>query len=133
MDRDREPSGLIADIRGIVSTGLRAVHTRLELASIELAEEKAWAARFLMVAVGGMYLVTFGLLLAIFALVLWASEQNRPAILAGFAVVFFVLGGGGIGYMVSASKQRRPLLKETIAILKGDEIALRGRAGATGD
>ena len=133
MDRERESSGLIGDLRGIASTGLRALHTRLELLTIELTEEKAWAVRFLVVAVAGLYLLTFGLLLAIFALVLWAAEENRPAILAGFALAFFVVGGGGIAYLANASKHRRPLLKETIAVLKGDEQALRHGVGAPGD
>jgi uncharacterized membrane protein YqjE len=130
---DRESTGIIGDVKGIASTGLRAIRTRLELAAIELSEEKAWAVRFLVVAVAGLYLMTFGLLLAIFALVLWASEANRPAILGGFAAAFVLLGGGGIAYLVSASKQRQPLFKETIAVLKGDEQALRQPAGATGD
>jgi uncharacterized membrane protein YqjE len=133
MRVEHESTGIIGDVRSIFSTGLRAVCTRLELASIELSEEKAWAVRFLVVAVAGLYLVTFGLLLAIFALVLWASEANRPAILGLFAAVFVVLGGGGIGYLVSASRQRQPLFKDTIAVLKGDEQALRGGLGATGD
>jgi uncharacterized membrane protein YqjE len=131
---NRESSGgIIGDVRGIASTGLRAIRTRLELAAIELSEEKAWAVRFLVVAVAGLYLVTFGLLLAIFALVLWASEANRPAILAACAAVFLLLGGGGIAYLASASKKRQPFFKETIAVLKGDEQALRHAAGATGD
>src|SRR5258706_219126 len=86
----REATGIVGDVKGLASTGLRAVRTRLELAAIELTEEKAWAVRFLVVAVAGLYLVTFGLLLAISALVLWASEENRPAILGGFAAAFFV-------------------------------------------
>jgi len=44
-----------------------------------------------------------------------------------------VVGGGGIGYLVNKSKHRSPLLKETIAVLKGDEHALRQGVGATGD
>jgi uncharacterized membrane protein YqjE len=130
---DRESTGIIGDVKGIASTGLRAIRTRLELAAIELSEEKAWAVRFLVVAVAGLYLLTFGLLLAIFALVVWSSEANRPAILAGFAAAFVLLGGGGLAYLVSASKQRQPLFQETIAVLKGDEQALRQTAGATGD
>lgn len=129
----RESTGLLGDVRGIASTGLRAIRTRLELAAIELSEEKAWALRFLMIAVAALYLITFGLLLAILALVLWASESNRPSILAGFAAAFVVLGGGGIGYLVKSTKQRSPFLQDTIAVLKGDEHALRQGVGATGD
>lgn len=130
---DRQSTGIIGDVKGLASTGLRAVRTRLELAAIELSEEKAWAVRFLVVAVAGLYLVTFGLLLAIFALVVWASEENRPLILAVFAGVFLLMGGGGLAYIVAASKQRHPIFKDTIAVLKGDEQALRAGLRATGD
>jgi uncharacterized membrane protein YqjE len=130
---ERESTGLIGDVKGIASTGLRAIRTRLELAAIEITEQKEWAMRFLVIAVAGLYLVTFGLLLAIFALVLWASEANRPAILGGFAAVFVLAGAGGIAYLVSAAKRREPLFKDTIAVLKGDEQALRHGLGATGD
>ncbi|MGZ5652229.1 MAG: phage holin family protein, partial [Usitatibacter sp.] len=84
----RESTGIVGDVKGLASTGLRAVRTRLELLAIELAEEKAWAVRFLIVALAALYLLSVGLLLAIFALVVWASEDNRPAMLAAFAGVF---------------------------------------------
>jgi len=130
---DRESTGLIGDVKGIASTGLRAIRTRLELAVIELTEQKAWAVRFLVVAVAGLYLVTFGLMLAVFALALWAPEANRPAILGGFAAVFVLAGVGSIAYLVNESRQRQPLFKDTIAVLKGDEQALRNGLGAHGD
>ena len=128
----REPTGIVADVKAIASTGLRAVRTRLELLAIEL-NEKAWALRFLIVALAALYLASFGLLLAIFALVVWASEENRPAVLASFAGVFLLLGAGGLAYIVTASKHRHPIFEETIAVLKGDEQALRANLGATGD
>ncbi len=130
---DRESTGIIGDVKSLASTGLRAVRTRLELAAIELSEEKAWAARFFVVAVAGIYFVTFGLLLAIFALALWASEANRPAILGGFAALFLLAGGAGIAWLVNTSKQRPALLQDTISVLKGDEQALRHGLEATGD
>ena len=126
-------SGIVADVRGLASAGLRAVRTRLELLSIELHEEKAWAVRFLIVAVCALYLATFGLLLAIAALVLWASEENRPAMLAAFAVFFVALGASGMAYIVLTTKRRAPFLEDTIAVLKGDEQALGQSLRATGD
>jgi uncharacterized membrane protein YqjE len=127
----RESTGIVGDVKALASTGLRAVRTRLELLAIELTEEKAWAVRFLFVALAALYLVSSGLLLAIFALVAWASEENRPAILAAFAGAFLLLGAGGIAYIFIVSKRRHPIFQETIAVLKGDEQALR--AGAPGD
>jgi uncharacterized membrane protein YqjE len=128
-----EARSIVDDVKGLASTGLRAVRTRLELLVIELAEEKAWIARFVMVAVAALYLVTFGLALAICALVLWSSEENRPAILACFAAAFLAIGGGGLAYIYLASRKRRPALGETIAILKGDETALRQDPRGAGD
>jgi len=130
MGRD---SGIVADVKGLASAGLRAVRTRLELLSLELHEEKAWVARFLIVGACALYLATFGLLLAIAALVLWASEENRPAILAAFAVLFLALGGGGMAYIVRATSRRTPVFQDTIAVLKGDEQALDPGLRATGD
>ena len=129
----REATGIVGDVKGLASTGLRAVRTRLELLAIEVKEEKAWAVRCLIVAMAALYLLSFGLLLAIFALVVWASEENRPAILAIFAGVFLVAGAAGIYYIINASKGRQSLFQDTIAVLKGDEQALREGLRGTGD
>src|SRR5438477_11521033 len=128
----REATGIVGDIKGIASTGLRAVRTRLELLAIELKEEKAWAVRCLIVAVSALYLLTFGLLLAVFALVVWASEENRPLILGGFAVLFLATGPGAAAWIVSSSMQRSPLFRDTIAVPKGVEHARGQRLPGSG-
>lgn len=129
----REATNFVGDLRGIAATGVRAVRTRLELIGIELKEEKAWLVQFIVIAVGALYLLTFGLLLAIFALVLWASEQNRPAILAICAAVFLLAGIGGGAFIYSSSRKRHPIFDETIAVLKGDEAGLQEMLRGTGD
>lgn len=129
----RRVTGIVGDVRGIASTGLRAVRTRLELASIELTEEKAWLVRFVLVAVTSLYLLTFGLLLGVCALALFASEENRPVILGVGAAVFFLAGIGGGGYIILESRRRHPLLTDTIAVLKGDEQALQQGLQVAGD
>ena len=128
----RQVSGIVGDVRGIAHTGVRAVRTRLELASIELSEEKAWLVRFVLVAIAALYLITFGLLLGVCALTLWASEENRPAILGGFTAAFLVVGIGCAIYIWVQSRKRHPILQETIAVLKGDEQALRQTLQGTG-
>ncbi|HSN20326.1 MAG TPA: phage holin family protein [Usitatibacter sp.] len=129
----RQASGIVGDVRGLAHTGLRAVRTRLELASIELSEEKAWLVRFVLVAVASLYLITFGLLLGICALTLWASEQNRPAILGACTAVFLVVGIGCAVYIRLQARRRHPIFAETIAVLKGDEQALRQSLQGAGD
>ena len=129
----REAAGAVGDLKGIAATGVRAVRTRLELLAIEVKEEKAWAMRFILFAIAALYLVTFGLLLGILALVLFAAEENRPAILAICAGGFLAFGIGAAGWIYSQSKSRQSLFQETLAVLKGDEQGLRELLGAPGD
>lgn len=129
----RDASNIVGDLRGIASTGVRAVRTRLELVGIELKEEKAWLVRLLVVAIAALYLVTFGLLLAIVALALFASEENRPVIVAIAAGLFLASGAGAALYIVGQSKKRHPIFEETIKVLKGDEDGLQRALRGTGD
>jgi uncharacterized membrane protein YqjE len=129
----REAAGAMGDLKGLASTGLRAMRTRLELLAIEVKEEKAWAIRFIVIAVAALYLLTFGLLLGILALVLFAAEENRPAILGICAGAFLAFGIGASAWLYSKSKSRHPLFQETIAVLKGDEQGLRELLGSPGD
>ena len=128
-----EAVGALGDLKGVFSTGVRAVRTRLELLALEVKEEKAWTVRFILVTLGALYLLTFGLLLAILAVVLFASEANRPAILATCAGVFLAGGIAAAFWVHSQSKRRHPLFDETIAILKGDEQGLRELMRGTSD
>ena len=64
---------------------------------------------------------------------LYASEENRPAILGICAAVFLLAGIGGGAYIFLAAKKRHPILKETIAVLKGDEQALHRSLQGAGD
>jgi uncharacterized membrane protein YqjE len=129
----REAAGAVGDLKGLATTSVRALRTRLELLAIEVKEEKAWAMRFIVLALAALYLLTFGLLLAILALVLFASEENRPAILAICSGAFLAFGVGAAGWVYSQSRARRPLFEETIAVLKGDEQGLRELMGSPGD
>jgi uncharacterized membrane protein YqjE len=129
----REPSGIVADIRGIGATGVRAVRTRLELAVVELQEEKVRLTRSLLVASAALYLAIFGLALAIAAFAFAASEAARPVILAVCAFVFLAAAVAGGAWLRSQSARHESLLSSTLDVLKGDEAALRSAAQASGD
>lgn len=129
----REAGNMVGDLRGLASTGVRAVRTRLELMAVELREEKAWVVRFLVVAIASLYLLTFAVVLGIFALALWASEENRPAILAAFAGFFLLAGLGGAAYVYASARKRQPPFHDTLAVLRGDEKGLQHALKGTGD
>lgn len=121
----REGSGLVSDVRGIASDGLRFVRTRLELLSIEVQEEKAHAVRQIVIASAVLYLISFGTLMAILALGLALSPGPRETFFAAVSVVFLAAAGFGVFWLGSAGR-RRSLFSETIEVLGRDEQSLRG-------
>jgi uncharacterized membrane protein YqjE len=123
----REAPGILGDFSSLASNGVRAVRSRLELATIELKEEKAWVLRFIVVASAAVYLLSFGTLLAILALSLAMPENTRPAVLGGFGGAMLVVGIGAVIWIVSAAKKRSPPFKDLIDVLKNDEEGLGGK------
>src|SRR5258706_16346166 len=110
----RDSPGLIGDITSIASNGLRAVRSRLELLTIELTEEKAWAMRFIVVVFAAVYLISFGTLLAILAVSLAMPEAARPAVLGGFGGLMLAAGIRGGAWVLATPKARSPPLPGTI-------------------
>ena len=125
----REAPGILGDFSSLASNGLRAIRSRLELATIELKEEKAWVIRFIVVAVAAVYLISFGTLLAILAISLAMPENTRPAVLGGFGGFMLATGIGSILWIVMSAKKRAPPFQDTIATLKKDEHSLGGASG----
>jgi uncharacterized membrane protein YqjE len=125
----QERAGLIGDVASIASNGLRALRSRLELLTIELKEEKAWAMRYIVVTLAAVYLISFGTLLAILAFSLAMPESARPAVLGGFGGFMLAAGIGSVIWMVKSAKKRSLPFQDTIATLKRDEQALGGAGG----
>ena len=124
----REPPGIVGDVASLASNGLRAIRTRLELVTIELQEERAWAMRFIVVAIGAVYLVSFGTLLAVLAASLALPEGMRAAFLGVFAGFMLAAGTGAIAWMQISARKRAPPFHDTIATLRRDEEGLEGAA-----
>src|SRR5258706_11599598 len=122
----RDSPGLIGDITSIASNGLRAVRSRLELLTIELTEEKAWAMRFIVVVSAAVYLISFGTLLAILAVSLAMPEAAPPAGLRGFGGPMLAGGNGGAGRVVVPAQRRSPPLPGAIGTPKRAEGGLGG-------
>jgi uncharacterized membrane protein YqjE len=125
----RESPGIIGDVASLASNGLRAIRSRLELATIELEEEKAWLVRFIVVAIAATYFISFGTLLGILAVSLAMPESTRPAVLGGFGGFMLAAGIGAVIWIVTSAKKRATPFQDTIATLKRDEASLGGAAG----
>jgi uncharacterized membrane protein YqjE len=122
----RNDGGLVGNMRGLAANGVRAVRTRLELLGVELQIEKARIIRQLVVAVAAFYLLSLGMLTAIFWIVVNLSDEPRRIALGGIALAFLGLGAGALLWLLYGNSRAKPLLATTIAVLKSDEHALAG-------
>lgn len=84
--------GLFASLRGLTTTGLALLRTRLELLAVEIQEETARTVGLMMYSIATVLLLGAGaIFLAVFVTVLlW--DSNRLLALGVFATLF--LGGG---------------------------------------
>lgn len=119
--------GLYASLRGLVTTGVAVLQTRLELLSTELQEEKARvlglvayaAAAVILLAVGSVFLAVF------LTVLLW--DSNRLLALGVFAALF--LGAGTLALTMARRLARTEsrLFAASLAELAQDRADLEAR------
>jgi uncharacterized membrane protein YqjE len=118
------PRGMFRSLRGLISTGIALIETRLELLTTELKEEKTRVISLLIYALAALILLSVGtvFLAVLFTALLW--ESNRLLALSVFATLF--LGGGVFALFMAVRlvRQQTKLFAATLAELKGDRAAL---------
>ena len=117
-------AGLLGDVRGIASGGVRMLRTRLELLSIEVQQEKAKVARQLVVASATIFFLSFGMMLAILWIVVFLPEGLRAPVLGILCLGFLVAGAVGAWWLREPASE--PPFSGTLAVLRADEQALAG-------
>jgi len=120
-------SGLLASIRGLLTTGLDIALTRLALFATEVEEEKARLLALIAFGAAALILLAAGLVFfAIFITVLlW--DNNRLLILGIFSTLF--LGGGLLALLAARRQARSPsrLFAASLAELAKDRQAATGQ------
>ena len=116
--------GLFSSLRRVCDTGISIAKNRLELASLELKEEKA---RLTSAAVwGGVFVVsTLMAIIAIACTLLFLFWEQKQFVALGF--LGFCVMGALIAFLLVRGKVKGPKpFAETIAQLKKDRGWLRG-------
>lgn len=118
--------GLFASARGLVGTGVALLHNRLELLSVEVAEEKTRVLSLLAYGGAAFLCITTGLIfLAIFfTVLLW--ESNRLLVLGIFAAVFLSAGIASLALANSLARSGSKLFSASLAELRSDCDVLTG-------
>jgi uncharacterized membrane protein YqjE len=113
-------------VRGLIAALLEALHTRLELAGVELEIHLRALLRSLIWAVGAVACAMLGLAFAMLAVIAALWSTHRMLALLGVTVVFLALAAL-FGYLGARALRVRPdVLEGSLEQLAEDERRTRG-------
>ncbi len=91
-DKSGERAGLFASLKNLLSTLIAISHTRLDLFSTELVEEREYFLLQLVLLLGTLFFLGVGLVLATILLVTAFWDTHRLLVLSLFTGIFLVAG-----------------------------------------
>ena len=119
--------GLFATLKNLAATLLSSGRTRLELLGNEIEAEKLRAMHLLLMAQAMVFCFGVGVLLA----VAWLTAlfwESRTFLLAGFAVLFIVLGSFFWRTFQRTAQRSEPVFASSLAELEEDLRQLKAAA-----
>lgn len=117
---------LIASLRRVASTSAEIAATRLELAAIELTQERLRLSRQITAAAVVLVALCFGSTLAALALAWGLGPQAGAWVLGGAAALWLTACVIAVVQFRRAANDRAPLLQHTLAQLREDAAWLAG-------
>jgi uncharacterized membrane protein YqjE len=101
------PSSLWSTAARLLGGVLGLLHTRLDLLVVEMEEEKERVKQTLLLAVAGLFCLSFGLLLLTLFVVVALWDEHRLLALGSLTVLYFVLGAAAM-LLLRARARTRP-------------------------
>lgn len=101
--------GLLAAVRRLLASLTAVLHTRAQLLFTEVEEEAGRIFELLLYELVAVFFLGMGLLLATLFVVILFWDDHRMAVLGGFTVLYFGIGGAA-AYMVYHKLRHRPRL-----------------------
>ncbi|MES2070223.1 MAG: phage holin family protein [Pseudomonadota bacterium] len=120
---------IVDSIARLASTLLDVLHTRLELVSVEVEEELARYASYLVLVLIALFCAGIAVLLGILLVIALFWDSHRLQVLLTLIAVF---GGAAIGlglWLRQALRSKPRLLGHTLAELGKDKSALQAESG----
>ncbi len=119
--------GWSGSLRRFGDSLIALVETRMDILSLEWAEERRNLVRLLMVVFAILGCLHLALVLGLLFLLLVVGEQHRVAVIGGAAAVLLLLAAGGGIALRGWLRRRPPMFRTTVAELRKDREWLRGR------
>lgn len=115
-------------LKGLAASLIAIVHTRLDLLSTELEEERARLASVLVMLFVALFCIGIGVVLLVFLIVAAFWESHRLLALAGLTVFFLVGGATAIGFARHRLRTKPKLFAASLAELSKDREHLVQRS-----
>ncbi len=119
------PGGLLQSLRRVVSTLVEILHDRVELITTELEEQKLRAGEIAVASFLTLFFLSLAIIFGTLAVVVVFWDNYRLPVLAGFAILYLVLGLIAALVWRARARARPRLLAATLAELARDRDALR--------
>ena len=119
------PQGLIGSARSMIGALLDLGQTRLQLATVEIEEERIRIADLLLWATAALFFIGLGIVFSALLLVLLCWNGPREWVLGAFAVVFVGLGAWAAATWRHKVRTKPAFLSATLAELERDRAAFR--------
>lgn len=120
--------GLIESLGVLASTLLAMVHTRLELLSSDLEEDRQRVLSLLILVLGALFCLGIGVVLAVFLLVVVFWDSNRLLVLS-LLTGFFLITGLAIWQFAMFKMRTQPkLFAASLSELSKDRDQLNSRS-----
>ena len=122
------PGGLGGSLRQFGDSVVGLVQARLEILSLEWAEERNALIRLILVAFAIVACLQLAIVVGLVFLLLAISEQHRLAVLGIAALALLLAAAGGAAGIWIWLKRRPPVFQTTIAEFRKDREWIRGRS-----
>jgi len=121
-------SGLPGSLRQFGDSIVGLVQTRLDILSLEWAEERGALLRLILVTFAIVACLQLAIVVGLVFLLLAISEQHRLAVLGIAALVLLLAAAGGAAGIWLWLKRRPPVFHTTIEEFRKDREWIRGRS-----
>jgi uncharacterized membrane protein YqjE len=123
-DAPEASPGLLASARSAAGAALALGCARLELAAVEVEEERLRLSRAALWAIAALFCIGLGLVFAAVLLVVLAWDGPREAVLSALTLAFLGAGAGAALVTRRQLRDKPRLLDATLAALRRDADTL---------
>lgn len=123
-----EPGGLFESLKNLSVSLVGIVQTRLELLSVDIAEERVHQTAQIVLALLALFCFGVGIVLLSILIVFAFWESHRLAALGGLAVIFLATGAGVVWFALHKARTKPKLFQASLAELAKDLQHLKARS-----